>query len=52
MKILGITDEQASGATLIEDGHILGAINEERIVHVKLARGFRGRILPTDCQNI
>jgi carbamoyltransferase len=40
MRILGITDGQTSGAAVIEDGRILAAINEERIVRVKLARGF------------
>jgi len=40
MKILGITDGQTSGAAVIEDGRILAAINEERIVRIKLARGF------------
>ena len=40
MRILGITDGQSSGAAVIEDGRILAAINEERIVRVKLARGF------------
>lgn len=40
MRILGITDGQTSGAAIIEDGRILAAINEERIVRIKLARGF------------
>jgi carbamoyltransferase len=40
MRILGITDGQASGAAIIEDGRILAAINEERIARIKLARGF------------
>jgi carbamoyltransferase len=40
MRILGITDGQTSGATLVEDGHVLTAINEERIARIKLARGF------------
>ena len=40
MRILGISDGQTSGAALIEDGRILAAINEERIVRIKLARGF------------
>jgi len=40
MRILGITDGQTSGAAVIEDGRILAAINEERIVRIKLARGF------------
>lgn len=40
MRVLGITDGQTSGAAIIEDGRIVSAINEERIVRVKLARGF------------
>ena len=40
MRILGITDGQTSGAAIVEDGRILAAINEERIVREKLARGF------------
>ena len=40
MRILGITDGQTSGAAIIEDGRILAAVNEERIVRLKLARGF------------
>lgn len=40
MRILGITDGQTSGAAIIEDGRILAAINEERILRIKMARGF------------
>jgi carbamoyltransferase len=40
MRILGITDGQSSGAAIIEDGRILAAVNEERIVRIKMARGF------------
>jgi carbamoyltransferase len=40
MIILGITDGQTSGAAIIGDGEIVGAINEERIVRLKHARGF------------
>jgi predicted NodU family carbamoyl transferase len=40
MKILGITDMQTSGAAIIEDTHILTAINGERLVRKKMARGF------------
>lgn len=40
MRILGITDGQTSGAAITEDGKILAAINEERIVRIKMARGF------------
>jgi carbamoyltransferase len=40
MRILGVTDGQTSGAAIIENGRILAAINEERIVRIKMARGF------------
>jgi len=39
-RILGITDGQTSGAAIIEGNRILAAVNEERIVRIKLARGF------------
>lgn len=40
MKILGITDMQTSGAAILEDTNILSAVNEERLVRKKMARGF------------
>ena len=40
MRILGIADGQTSGACVTEDGRILSAVNEERIVRLKQARGF------------
>ena len=40
MRILGITDGQTSGAAVVENGRIVAAVNEERIVRIKLARGF------------
>lgn len=40
MRILGIHDGQTSGAAIVENGRILAAINEERIVRIKMARGF------------
>jgi carbamoyltransferase len=40
MDILGITDGQTSGAALVKDGKIIAAINEERLVRLKQARGF------------
>lgn len=40
MRILGIADGQTSSAAIIEDGRILAAIAEERLVRIKLARGF------------
>lgn len=39
-RILGITDMQTSGAAIIENMHILAAVNEERLVRKKMARGF------------
>ncbi|MCH8826903.1 MAG: carbamoyltransferase [Chloroflexi bacterium] len=40
MIILGITDGQTSGASIVKNGKLLAAINEERIVRLKQARGF------------
>jgi carbamoyltransferase len=40
MIILGITDGQTSGAAVIRDGKIVAAVNEERLVRLKQARGF------------
>ena len=40
MIILGLTDGQTSGAAILRDGNVLAAINEERIVRLKQARGF------------
>jgi carbamoyltransferase len=40
MSILGITDGQTSGASIVADGKIVAAINEERLVRLKHARGF------------
>jgi carbamoyltransferase len=40
MPVLGITDGQTSGAAITHEGRILAAVNEERIVRLKLARGF------------
>jgi len=40
MPILGIADGQTSGACVVEGGRILSAVNEERIVRLKQARGF------------
>lgn len=37
---LGIAEGQTSGACVVQDGRILSAINEERIVRIKQARGF------------
>ena len=39
MIVLGIHDGHDAGAALIKDGKVLAAINEERIVRVKLYDG-------------
>ncbi len=40
MRVLGITTEGDSGAAVVEDGHILAAVNEERLSRMKLVVGF------------
>ena len=40
MKILGIADGLTSGAALIENGKIVYAVNEERLIRAKMATGF------------
>ena len=40
MKILGINDSHDSGIALIEDGRIKFALNEERLIKMKLCYGF------------
>lgn len=40
MNILGITDSINSGAALVRDGHIVAAINEERLDRNKMCQGF------------
>jgi carbamoyltransferase len=40
MRILGISDHIISGAALIEDGRVLAAVNEERLVRKKMVMGF------------
>ena len=40
MRILGINDHITSGAALIEDGRVLAAVNEERLVRKKMVIGF------------
>jgi carbamoyltransferase len=40
MKILGIADGLTSGSALLEDGKILYAVNEERLIRAKMATGF------------
>ena len=43
MRVLGITTEYESGAAAVEDGRVIAAINEERLLRVKLAAGFPRR---------
>ena len=43
MKILGIHDGQTSGASVVVDGRLVSAVNEERLVRLKQARGFPRR---------
>jgi len=40
MRILGVADGMTGGAALIEDGVIVSAIHEERLVRAKMATGF------------
>lgn len=43
MKVLGIHDGQTSGASVVVDGRLVAAVNEERLVRLKQARGFPRR---------
>ena len=40
MKVLGISDGMTGGATLMEDGQVLYAVHEERLIRAKMATGF------------
>ena len=40
MKVLGIWDGHDAGAALIDDGHVVFAVNEERFTRRKLEIGF------------
>jgi carbamoyltransferase len=40
VKILGIADGLTSGAALIQNGKIVYAVNEERLIRAKMATGF------------
>jgi carbamoyltransferase len=40
MKILGISDGMTGGAALIDDGRLLYAVHEERLIRAKMATGF------------
>lgn len=46
MLILGITDGQTSGAAVCRGSEILAAVNEERLVRMKQARGFPRASIP------
>jgi len=59
MLVLGIADGQTSGACVVESGKILSAVNEERIVRMKQARGFPWksieealRLAGADCSDV
>ena len=43
MRVLGISDHYISGAALIENGRLVAAVNEERLVRKKMAMGFPRR---------
>jgi carbamoyltransferase len=45
MNVLGITDGVVSGAAVIQDGQILAAVNEERLIRYKMAIGFPDRAI-------
>jgi carbamoyltransferase len=38
--VLGLGTEEDAGAALVRDGHIVAAVNEERLCRLKLAMGF------------
>jgi carbamoyltransferase len=40
LRVLGVSDHIVSGAALLEDGRVVAAINEERIVRNKMVMGF------------
>ena len=40
MRVLGISDHLLSGAALVEDGRVVAAVNEERLVRRKMVMGF------------
>ena len=47
MKVLGISDGMTGGAALIEDGKILAAVHEERLIRQKMATGFPRNAIQT-----
>jgi len=40
MRILGISDGMTGGAALLEDGQLVYAVHEERLIRAKMATGF------------
>ncbi|MEX2531239.1 MAG: carbamoyltransferase C-terminal domain-containing protein [Gemmatimonadota bacterium] len=46
MKVLGLGTEGDSGAVVVEDGRILSAVSEERILRMKLVHGFPWKTIP------
>lgn len=45
MKVLGVWTEYDGGAAAVEDGRLVAAINEERLIRLKLAAGFPRRAI-------
>lgn len=50
MKILGISCEHDAGASIVIDGKIIGAINEERFSRKKLYKGFPELSIKAVCE--
>ena len=40
MRVLDISDGMTGGAALVEDGRLVYAVNEERLIRAKMALGF------------
>ena len=40
MIVLGVSDHIVSGASLVVDGRVVAAINEERLARMKMVMGF------------
>ncbi len=47
MRVLGLGTEGDSGAVVVENGRILSAVNEERLLRMKLVHGFPWKAIPT-----
>jgi len=50
MRVLGIGDHIVSGAAIVEDGQVLAAVNEERLVRKKMVMGFPRKSIATVLQ--